>query len=226
MWQEIDNSLYRKLEFDDFDEAAKFMNDVFDIARELNHHPKITNVYSTVEVWLTTHSAGDIVTDKDKTFAQKIDEITGQKPVKTDDKTMNSKAVKLYTDGGARGNPGPAGIGYVIYNSDNSVVKKYDKYIGEATNNFAEYTALLYGLEECHKIRAKKVQVFMDSELVVKQLDGQYRVKNAELKPIYEKVKGLSGGFENITFSHVPRERNQVADELVNKALDEAVTSE
>jgi ribonuclease HI/pterin-4a-carbinolamine dehydratase len=224
MWQEIDNSLYKKLEFDDFDQAAKFMNDVFDIARDLNHHPRIINVYSTVEIWLTTHSAGNKVTDKDKAFAQKIDEIISQKPVESDSKSTNSKAVKLYTDGGSRGNPGPAGIGYVIYSLEDSVVKKYGKYIGDTTNNFAEYTALLYGLEECQKIGVEKVRVFMDSELVVKQLSGQYRVKNVELKSIYEKVKMLSGAFEDITFSHVPRERNQVADGLVNKALDEAAS--
>ena len=75
MWQEVDNSLYRKFELKDFDEAMAFVNDVAQIARELNHHPKITNVYSTVELWLTSHDAGNTVTDKDRAFAERVDEL-------------------------------------------------------------------------------------------------------------------------------------------------------
>lgn len=219
MWNETDKSLDRKFQFDDFDQAADFVNKVFDIARRLDHHPKLTNEFSSVEISLSTHSAGGKATDKDRDFAEKIDNLFSKKPEFSGE--LNS--AQLFTDGGSRGNPGPSAIGYVIYNSDNTVVKKYGNYIGESTNNKAEYRALLAGMQDCVETGVKELQVFMDSELIINQMIGKYKVKNQDLKPLFEKAKKLEGHFNKVKYQHVPRENNAVADGLVNRALDEVL---
>ncbi len=129
--------------------------------------------------------------------------------------------VTLYSDGGSRGNPGPAGIGVVL--EFGGKIEKFKKYIGEATNNQAEYQALIFGLEKARDLGAKELEVFLDSELLVKQARGQYKVKNDGLKPLFAKVLSLTNKFENISFHHVVRAKNELADELVNEAVDEAV---
>ena len=125
----------------------------------------------------------------------------------------------LHTDGGARGNPGPAGIGVVLEMGGEK--KTFKKYIGEATNNQAEYQALLLGLEEAQKAGADEVSCLLDSELVVKQLNREYKVKNQELAPLFVKIYNLSQQFKKVTFAHVYREENKEADKLVNEAIDE-----
>jgi len=130
---------------------------------------------------------------------------------------------ELYTDGGARGNPGPAGIGGVVnyVNSEgNKVQKKFKEYIGEATNNQAEYQALLKGLHLAGELGIRELSVKMDSELIVKQLRGEYKVKNPDLKPLFAEALKLTNKFANVTFNHVRREKNREADSLVNQALD------
>jgi ribonuclease HI len=131
------------------------------------------------------------------------------------------KKLIVYTDGGSRNNPGPAGIGIVIYNKDREVLAKHKEYIGVATNNQAEYSALIKALEITKDMEADAVDCYLDSELVVKQLKGEYRVKNAGVKELYDKVISLIGG-RNISFCHVPRAENKLADKLVNEALDQA----
>lgn len=125
----------------------------------------------------------------------------------------------IFTDGGARGNPGPAGIGVVI-KSGGKTVKEYGKYIGETTNNQAEYQALISALQSAKEMGATEIQLFMDSELIVKQLKGEYRVRDAGLAPLYLKVHNLRAGFSKFFVSHVPREKNKEADKLVNEAID------
>jgi ribonuclease HI len=125
----------------------------------------------------------------------------------------------IYTDGGARGNPGPAGIGVVIKTGER-VIKKYGRYIGETTNNQAEYRALMSALEEAKEIGAKEVEIFMDSELVVKQLKGEYRVKDKDLAPLFLKIHNLRVCFQKFAVTHIPRDRNKEADKLVNEAID------
>lgn len=132
---------------------------------------------------------------------------------------MIYKKLQIFTDGGARGNPGPAGIGVVIW-SGNNLVGRHSKFIGEATNNQAEYQAIIRGLEEAKKLGAKEVECFLDSELVVKQLNREYKVKDKDLAPLFIKVWNLSLGFQKIVFRHVPREQNKEADKLVNEAID------
>jgi ribonuclease HI len=128
--------------------------------------------------------------------------------------------VILNTDGGARGNPGPAGIGVVIKNNNNETIYELGKTIGFSTNNEAEYTALIEGLLQCRAIKAKEVDARLDSELVVKQLNGIYKVKNERMNVFWNKVKDLEKYFTKVTFTHVPRTENKEADKLYNQALD------
>lgn len=133
-------------------------------------------------------------------------------------------AVTIFTDGGSRGNPGPAGSGAVIYQNDVEI-GHVSKYLGIQTNNFAEYEALILALEATHKLLgspvAAEVTVKMDSELIVKQMKGEYKVKHPELKKKHEKVRLLiMEAFPKIKFVHVPREENKVADQYANDAMD------
>ena len=133
---------------------------------------------------------------------------------------MAYQKFQIYTDGGARGNPGPAGIGVVIW-SGNELVGQHKKYIGEATNNQAEYKAVILALEEVKKIGAEELNFFLDSELAVKQINREYKVKDKDLAALFVQVWNLSMGFKKVTFTHVPREKNKEADKLVNEAIDQ-----
>ncbi len=128
----------------------------------------------------------------------------------------------LFTDGGSRGNPGAAGIGYVL-TPDTGAQILHGEYIGETTNNQAEYQALVAGLKRAHGAGVTELDCFLDSLLVVMQVQGKYRVKNEELKPLVLEVKELAKKFTKISFAHVRREKNALADKLVNEALDNAV---
>jgi len=132
---------------------------------------------------------------------------------------MNYEELIIFTDGGARGNPGPAGIGAVLYNGKEKVAE-VSKYLGVATNNQAEYRALIEALKKAKELGAKKLSVFLDSELVVKQLNREYKVKNKDLAPLFLEVYNLSLSFSNIIFTHVYRENNKEADRLANEAMD------
>lgn len=125
----------------------------------------------------------------------------------------------IHSDGGARGNPGPAAIGVVI-EKEGDVVGTISRYIGNTTNNQAEYQALIAGLEEVRRLGGEEVECILDSELVVKQMQREYRVKHKDLAPLFMKVYNLSLQFKKISFRHVRREDNRAADILVNKALD------
>lgn len=128
------------------------------------------------------------------------------------------KKAVLHTDGGARGNPGPAGIGAVLV-TEGEEKQTHSRYIGTATNNQAEYEALLAGLDMAAKARVTHMTCYLDSELIVKQLNGQYRVKNVDLKEYYDQVQKIAKHFTEISFHHVRREKNKEADRLVNEAI-------
>jgi ribonuclease HI len=127
----------------------------------------------------------------------------------------------LYTDGGARGNPGPAGCGYIIF-QDDKLVDFGARYIGNGTNNVAEYIALELGLTQAIKIGINEIECKMDSELIVKQLLGEYKVKNEELIVINKRVRELISNFKVFEVEHIARSLNSFADKLVNIALDSA----
>lgn len=125
----------------------------------------------------------------------------------------------LHTDGGARGNPGPAGIGVVLEIGGEK--KGFKKYIGETTNNQAEYQAIILGLEKAKEAGAEELECYLDSELVVKQLNYEYKVKDQGLAQLFIKVYNLSQNFKKVSYKHTFRENNQEADCLVNEILDE-----
>ncbi|KAB3538626.1 ribonuclease HI family protein [Alkaliphilus pronyensis] len=126
----------------------------------------------------------------------------------------------IYTDGGSRGNPGEAGIGVLIQDSEGNILKEISQYIGKQTNNVAEYKALSRGLEAAIDMGLKDVTCFLDSELVVKQIKGEYRVKNEGLIPLYNMIIPLIKKFEAFEISHIRRENNKHADKLANEAMD------
>lgn len=126
-------------------------------------------------------------------------------------------------DGGARGNPGPAAIGAVITTPDGELVEQRGEAIGRATNNVAEYRALLLGIERARALGAREVELIGDSELIVKQVKGEYRVKDPGLQPLHAQVRTALGGFDRWSIRHVRREQNAAADALVNETLDGAV---
>ena len=128
----------------------------------------------------------------------------------------------VHVDGGARGNPGPAAVAAVASTPDGGVVGESSDYIGEATNNVAEYRAVLLGLELARRLGASEVEVINDSELVARQIGGQYKVKHAGLKPLWKQAMDELRGFERWSVRNVPRESNAQADALVNQALDSA----
>ena len=129
---------------------------------------------------------------------------------------------KLFTDGGARGNPGPAAYGYVLEAEDGTVLAAHGERIGVATNNVAEYRALIAGLDKALELAVPEVEVVSDSELLVKQMRGEYRVKNAALQDLSIQAGRLAREIGNVTYTAVRREHNELADLLVNEALDAA----
>lgn len=132
---------------------------------------------------------------------------------------MPNKKLQLFTDGASRGNPGPAGIGVVILENKKKV-KELSRYIGETTNNVAEYNALILALEEALSLKASDIIINMDSELVAKHLSGEYRVKSPEIKPLFEKAIGILKNFNSFEIKHVDRSMNKDADRLANKAIN------
>jgi ribonuclease H / adenosylcobalamin/alpha-ribazole phosphatase len=127
---------------------------------------------------------------------------------------------RLSTDGGARGNPGPAAFGYVLETEDGTILAAHGERIGVATNNVAEYSALVAGLERALELGVDEVEVVSDSELLVKQMTGEYRVKNEALRELNERAARLARRFANVAYTAVRREHNELADRLVNDALD------
>ena len=132
------------------------------------------------------------------------------------------KKIIIYSDGGARGNPGPSGIGAVLYDENKKLLAEISEYLGETTNNQAEYRALIFALKKAKSLGGEDLSCYLDSELVVKQLKREYKVKNAELAPLFLEVHNLSLNFKKIEFIHVRREFNKEADRLANEAMDRA----
>lgn len=126
-------------------------------------------------------------------------------------------------DGAARGNPGAAGCGAAIYDETGTVVKKLSRYLGHATNNVAEYEGLLMGLEALIQLGRRRIRVQSDSQLLVRQLNGQYRVKDEKLKPLFERAMTLLRQFDSVEIVHVRRELNKLADRLANQGIDDAL---
>jgi ribonuclease HI len=133
---------------------------------------------------------------------------------------MNDELITLEFDGGSRGNPGPAGIGVVLRAADNTPLITLGRFIGRATNNVAEYKALVTGLEQAKQLGAKRLQIRGDSELIIRQIRGEYRVKHPDLRPLYEAAQSLLSDFDGYSIDHNLRHKNELADRLANLAMD------
>ena len=133
---------------------------------------------------------------------------------------MTFMKVQLFTDGGARGNPGPAAIGVVIKDLSGNTLEEYNEYIGTTTNNQAEYLALKKGISLAKKRGAQELDCFLDSELVVKQMNREYKVKDAKLALLFVEIWNMIASFRTVHFFHIERSKNKQADGLVNHSLD------
>ena len=168
-WKSEKEGLYRKFNFDTFGQASAFVEHVFKLAQEQNHHPKILNDYTQVEIWFSTHSAHGDITDIDHAMAERINnfvDLVDPDEKKTTNVQMDvdrKQPIKLYTDGGSRGNPGPSAGAYFMTELEGKEIEKEGYYLGITTNNQAEYQALRHGLERAHEIGFARVHVYMDS---------------------------------------------------------------
>lgn len=195
------------------------MQQVAELAEEYQHHPRWENEWSVVQIWLISHEGGQKITDTDRQLAEAIDGLLEQDvPAAAD---PHPREAKMFADGGSRGNPGPSASGFVVLDMEDTVLVDKGVYLGITTNNQAEYTALKLGLEEAARMGIRRLHVYMDSLLVVNQMKGIFKVKNRDLWPIHDAIKQLATKFEEVNFSHVPREFNKLADAAVNRALDE-----
>lgn len=204
------------------------MTSVATIAEEYQHHPRWENEWSVVQIWLITHDGDKKITSKDHEMARAIDAaFSGEAPQgeQLRDPAAHPDKVKIFGDGGSRGNPGPSASGFVVLDMEDNVLVDKGVYLGVTTNNQAEYTALRLALEECLKMGVREVEAYMDSLLVVNQMKGIFKVKNRDLWPIHDAIKQLIPKFDHVSFTHVPREFNKLADAAVNRALDEELAA-
>lgn len=203
------------------------MQRVAELSEQYGHHPRWENEWSVVQIWLITHEGGSNITDLDRRMAEAIDalllEPSNLGSLKGAVDRPFPQEVKVFSDGGSRGNPGPSSCGYVILDMEDNLLASNGLYMGITTNNQAEYNGLKMALEHCHKMGVKRVHSYMDSMLVVNQMRGIFKVKNRDLWGMHDTATKLAQGFDEITFQHVPREFNKLADQAVNDATDEAL---
>jgi ribonuclease HI len=229
MWQETKHGLYKQFIFHDFRKAWEFMERVVNAASLIDHYPRWQNDRNVVDIWISTNENGVYISNNDRELAHTIDELVephpvSQKALYDDKKTMIITELQLYADGGSRGNPGPSASGYVLLNMNDQAVLRRGEYLGVTTNNQAEYQALKLGLEHAlHDFQAQEVHVYMDSMLVVNQMKNIFKIKNRDLWPIHNACVDLTKKFHKVTFDHVPRELNKLADAEVNQAMDNAL---
>lgn len=206
------------------------MEAVAELAEQQQHHPKLQNEWNKVGIWLSTHEAGDTITNKDHHLAETIDaaynrliqtKFVEQNTTLSPAEIGKDIEIKLYADGGSRGNPGPSAAGFVLLDMHDEVIFKNGLYLGVTTNNQAEYQALKLGLDEAHKRGAQEVHVFLDSLLVINQMKGIFKIKNRDLWPIHQAIVDQLKNFKKVNFTHVPREFNQLADRMVNDILND-----
>jgi len=227
MWQKTKRGLYKQFTFSDFKRAWLFVEQVVQILRSEELYPRLQNEGSVVDFWLP-FGQDDADSDARRTFllADQIDSLAEKYEVRKEEKpvdkiTTKLTEVKLYADGGSRGNPGPSASGFVVMDMQGNSVYQEGVYLGITTNNQAEYQALKLGLEYVlHTFGARDVHVYMDSLLVINQMKKIFKVRNRDLWPVHEALQRLIPSFRKVTFDHVPRELNKLADAEVNKCLD------
>ncbi|MFZ1249451.1 MAG: reverse transcriptase-like protein [Candidatus Saccharimonadales bacterium] len=226
MWVETKHGLYKQFVFSDFHHAWAFMQRVSTIMNQLEQYPRLQSTWNVVEIWIVPKNSEQQVTQEEQGLAAAIDAVIDAKSEKNlangvEKNTTKITEVQLYADGGSRGNPGPSACGFVVLNMDGRVLLRKGKYIGITTNNQAEYQALKLGLEEIlHTFQSRSVHVYMDSLLVVNQMKRIFKIRNRDLWPVHDAIQQMLLQFEKVSFDHIPRELNKLADAEVNKALD------
>jgi ribonuclease HI/pterin-4a-carbinolamine dehydratase len=227
MWQETKHGLYKQFVFSDFHHAWAFMERASALFNKLEQYPRWQNEWNVVDFWLASEAdGGREITDQDRTLASEIDALVqactnNEEDNAVDEKTTKITEVQLYADGGSRGNPGPSASGFVVLDMSGKILHKEGIYLGITTNNQAEYQALKLGLERAlHEFGAREVHVYMDSLLVINQMKKIFKVRNRDLWPVHDAVQQMLAQFEKVSFDHVPRELNKLADAEVNKCLD------
>lgn len=232
MWQETKHGLYKQFVFSDFHHAWSFMEQVTGIINELEHYPRWQNEWNVVDFWLGSEvDRGRVITERDYGLASRIDALAKEHSQSESEDTVEKNTTKLtevqlYVDGGSRGNPGPSASGLVLLDMAGKVVYAEGIYLGITTNNQAEYQALRLGLERAlRKFGARQVHVYMDSLLVINQMKKIFKVRNRDLWPVHDAVEQMLTHFEKVSFDHVPRELNKLADAEVNKCLDAQLPS-
>lgn len=226
MWLETKKGLYKQFNFIDFSEAFSFMQSVAKLIERQAHYPRWENEGNVVNIWICTHERTTTIEDRDYALANSIDLLTTNNLAlgrQNNDSNVQHPKVKLYADGGSRGNPGPSASGFVLLDTQDRIITDTGVYLGVTTNNQAEYTALKLGLEAARDRQVKEVEVYMDSLLVVNQMKGIFKVRNRDLWPIHAAITELTKQFKKVSYTHVPRELNKLADAAVNRALDKAL---
>ncbi len=199
--------------------VSKRLKDIVDT--DFDSHER----YSSKEEMLSTYKryyGADVTPYSHVKIVQFSFEPYGKAKVFDPQTSQKLTEMKLFADGGSRGNPGPSAAGFALTDMENNLVKKDGVYLGITTNNQAEYLALKSGLEAAKLLGARQVHVYMDSLLVVNQMKGIFKVKNRDLRPINEAIKEYLAQFKEVNFAHVPREFNKLADSMVNEILDAA----
>jgi ribonuclease HI/pterin-4a-carbinolamine dehydratase len=227
MWQETKHGLYKQFIFSDFHHAWSFMEQVTAIINQNEQYPRWQNEWNVVDFWLASKAdEGIVITNRDRALARDIDSLADkhhqtQEEKAVDKTTTKITEVQLYADGGSRGNPGPSASGFVVLDMDGKILHQEGVYLGITTNNQAEYQALKLGLGcVLRKFGAQEVHVYMDSLLVVNQMKNIFKVRNRDLWPVHDAVLQMLPSFGKVSFDHVPRELNKLADSQVNECLD------
>jgi len=169
----------------------------------------------------TLHAFPELTREKLARLLERVAQQCEGADVTNGERKASLHRVRVYSDGAARGNPGPSGAGAVLVEPSGQVVDRLGKYLGVQTNNYAEYMGLILGLKRARELGATEVEVFADSELMIRQLGGRYQVKSPSLRPLYEEALRLLNDFSRVKLVHVPREMNTAADEMSNRAIDE-----
>ncbi len=206
--------------------VLRFIANEESLERTLEAHPALTreDLASLLEHAARYHDAREKAAlaeaAKAKATAEKA---TSEKPEKPTRKVPAGahRKLRIYSDGAARGNPGPAGAGAVIMSPEGEIIERLGRFLGSNTNNYAESMGLIIGLERAHELGAREVEVLADSQLMIRQLGGSYKVKAENLKPLYMEAVAMLRGFDRVQLVHVPREQNKDADEMSNRAIDE-----
>ena len=197
--------------FDTHNQVIRFLLFVLEFSQQAGQFPKITYKELTVNVQVK-EGMSDLMQGIDDYLS---DDNNG------DDNTTVTGRISLYCDGGSRGNPGPAATGYVLLDKSGKRITQGGQYLGSTTNNQAEYKSLVQGLEKAIELGISHLMAYMDSQLVVRQVTGQYKVKNKDIRPVYAQAKDLIAQFDKFAIDYVPRGDNEEADAIVNEILDQ-----